>query len=793
MHATRQLAGARYLAGLGIATVLPDLDFETYSEAGYLYDSETGKWRGLANGPSGKGLACVGMAAYAMHASTEVLSLSYDLKDGRGPRRWHPAMDPPQDLFAHLGQGGLVEAWNAGFEWWIWTCVCIRKYGWPPLSYLQTRCAMAKAAAHCMPRALGLFGQVAHLAIQKDKAGYDLLKKFSVPQNPTKGDPRLRHYLAEHPTHAERLYAYNDTDIASEAEASSLCPDLTGEELDFWLVDQLINRRGVSVDQASLSACVSLVEQCVAKYNDELRTLTGGLVERASMTARLKDWLGTRGVMMGTGKGSGDEEAFARVIAGVRARSEVDADSAARLAPAIRAMELRQLIGSNSVKKVFAMTNSLAPTGRLHDLSNYHGARTGRPTGGGPQPLNLPKTGPAVYCCKACAQCFGQHTQTCPWCGQVVSPGTAIPEWWEAVDDALATIATRDLTTVEHYFGDALLTVSGCLRGLFVAAEGHDFICSDFSSIEGVVTAALAGEDWRVEMFETHGKAYELSVSKITGIPFAEIMASAGYDDVTRPQWWLTKDRKGKHHPLRQTVGKVAELASGFGGWIEAWKRFGAGEFLTDPEIKQAILKWREASPAIIEFWGGQIREPFGRAIPELFGLEGMFVKACLAPGINHPVRRRDGSHSGLAYRKEGDAVYCILPSGRAITYHSPRLAPNDPGDWRGRWRLTYEGYDSQKGQWVTIPTYAGKLCENVVQATARDIQRYAILNLERAGYHVVLHVYDEDVAEVPHGWGSVEELERIMCAMPDWAQYKGRPWPIKAAGGWRGRRYRKA
>jgi len=791
MHPSQQIAGTRYPAGLGFATVLPDCDFETYSEAGYVF--EGGRWHGLASGPKGKGLSCVGMATYAMHPSTEVLSFSYDLKDGRGRFHWRPGLPLPQPLFDHVARGGLVEAWNSGFEWWIWNTVCTKRYGWPPVSYLQMRCAMAKAAAHCMPRALGLFGDVAGLQVQKDKAGHDLLKKFSVPQNPTKADQRLRHRPEEHPELAQQLYNYNDTDIVSEAEASSRCPDLTGEELDFWLFDQLNNRRGVAVDRAALADCVAIVEQCVAKYNEELRTLTGGVVERASMTDRLKGWLAAHGVLMGTGRGSGDEEAFTSKLKEVHEWIKVHPHTAAQYAPAIRAMELRQLIGSNSVKKVFAMTNSLAPTGRLHDLSNYHGARTGRPTGDGPQPLNLPKTGPKVYKCKTCAQCFGQHTPVCPWCGQLIAPDTEQPEWWEAVDNALAVIATRDLATVQRYFGDALLTVSGCLRGLFVAADGYDLVCSDFSSIEGVVTAALAGEDWRVEMFETHGKAYELSVSKITGIPFAEIMASAGYDDVTRPQWWLKKDRKGKHHPMRQTIGKVAELASGFGGWIDAWKRFGADEFMADHEIKSAILKWRDASPAIVEFWGGQLRDPFRQKIPELFGLEGMFVKACLEPGVGHPVRRMDGTHSGVTYRKEGDVMYCILPSGRAITYHSPRLIPNEAGDWRGAYSLTYEGYDSQKGQWVTIPTYAGKLCENVVQAAARDIQRFAILNLERAGYHVVLHVYDEDVAEVPQGWGSVEELEAIMCRLPAWATYKGRPWPIKAAGGWRGRRYRKA
>lgn len=793
LHASQYPAGSIYQAGLGVATVLPDMDYETYSEAGYVFDASTGRWKGLGRGPKGKGLFCVGMAVYAQHPSTEVLSFAYDLKDGRGRRHWRPGMPNPQELFDHVARGGLLEAWNAGFEWWIWNCVCVRLYGWPPLSYLQTRCAMAKAAAHCMPRGLGQFGMVNSLQVQKDAGGTALLNKFSVPRTPTKPDPRMRHHPRDFPEDAQRLYNYNDTDIVSEAEASSLCPDLTGEELDFWLADQLINRRGVAVDEVALANCVAIVRQAVALYNAELNTLTGGAVERASQTERLKGWLAAHGVLMGTGKGSGDEEAFDAKLKEVRTWVKANPGTAAQLAPAIRAIELRQLIGSNSVKKVFAMTNNLAPSGRLHDLSIYHGARTGRPTGEGPQPLNLPKTGPKVYKCATCENCFGTHRLVCPWCQTVRGPTCEQPEWWEAVDSALAVIATRDLTTVQDYFGDALLTVAGCLRGLFVAAEGHDFVCSDFSSIEGVVTAVLAGEDWRVEMFETHGKAYELSVSKITGIPFGEIMASAGYDDVTSPGWWNHRARKGKHHPMRQTIGKVAELASGFGGWIDAWKRFGADEFMTDPEIKQAIIKWREASPAIVEFWGGQVRDPFRTKVPELFGLEGMFIKAVLNPGVECPVMRLDGSFSGVTYVMRGDAVYCILPSGRPITYHRPRLNGLPAGDWRGQWSITYEGYDSQAGRWVTIPTYSGKLCENVVQAAARDIQRFAILNLERSGYHVVLHVYDEDVAEVRKGWGSVEEMERTMCHLPGWAVYKGRPWPIKAAGGWRGRRYRKA
>ena len=798
-HPSLLPAGTVIPAGLGFSTVLPDMDFETRSEAGLFFDAAKRRWHGpVGLTKTKRGLKAVGAAVYAQHHTTAVLSFAYDLKNGRGRQRWRPGLPLPYDLFEHIARGGLVEAWNSAFEWWIWNCVCTRLYGWPSLSYLQMRCAMAKAAAHCFPRQLELAGQVMGLEVQKAaEIGKAMLDKFSIPRNPTKADPRLWHTPEEFPEDAEKLYYYNEVDIVSEAEASSRCPDLTGEELDFWLADQLINRRGVAVDSKAVADCVAIVDQCITQYNAELRQLTGGAVEQASQIERLKGWLAGHGVLMGSGRGSGDEEAFEEKLKEVRKWCKSHPAEASNLAPAIRAIELRLLVGSSSVKKVHAMTHMVGSTGRLHDLYNYHGARTGRPTGGDTQPTNLPKGGPKVYECAACGHHFGAHTVVCPWCTTLRRMDQKTCEWWEAVDDALAVIATRSLSTVQHYFGDAMHTVAGCLRGLFVAADGHDLVSSDFSSIEGVVTAVLAGEQWRVDMFATHGKAYELSVSKITGIPFAEIMAHAGYDDVESPEWWTRRARKGEHHPLRQTLGKVAELASGFGGWISAWERFDADEFMTTPEIKEAILAWRRASPAIVEFWGGQVRDPFGWATNELFGLEGMAVKAVLNPGEECPVMRLDGTWSGITYVMRGDALYCILPSGRPITYHRPRLHPNEVGSWRGAWSLTYEGFNSDgtKGAtgWATINTYGGKLCENVVQATARDIQRYAILNLERAGYHIVLHIYDEDVAEVPHGWGSIEGLEAIMAQMPPWATYKGQPWPIKAAGGWRGRRYRKA
>jgi DNA polymerase len=164
-----------------------------------------------------------------------------------------------------------------------------------------------------------------------------------------------------------------------------------------------------------------------------------------------------------------------------------------------------------------------------------------------------------------------------------------------------------------------------------------------------------------------------------------------------------------------------------------------------------------------------------------------MALAAIDSPGQWFDVCRLNGSHSGVSFLREGNILYCRLPSGRLLHYHSIEKTPGPRG-----WEMSYEGWNTNPTNgpygWIRMSTWGGRLVENIVQATCRDILRRAILRLEAAGYPVVLHVYDEIVSEVLESFGSIEEFEQIVTAPIEWCA----DWPLRAPGGYRAKRYRK-
>jgi len=493
-----------------------------------------------------------------------------------------------------------------------------------------------------------------------------------------------------------------------------------------------------------------------ARFTLELATITEGAVGSVSEVAKFGQWLTAQGVYL--------PDLTSETVDAALERSDLPAE-------AHRALEIRALLGAANVKKLRTLKHQLSRDGRLRNQYMYCGAdRTGRWSAGGVQLQNITAKGPKIAKCDACEGLFSDRAAElpCPRCGAAGHFWRSAGAWSvEAVKQAKQDIQTRDLDRLIAVWGDPISVLCGCLRGLFIPRPGYKFICVDYSSIEAVVTACLAGCQWRIDVFNGHGNIYAASASQATGIPLEEILAY--------------KKQHGVHHPARNGIGKVRELAGGFGGWINAWKNFGAEKYFENDEaIKRDVLKWRAESPEIVEMWGGQYRQVGPRlsdAVWELYGLEGMAIAACLNPGRVFDCR-------AISFWVENDILYCRLPSGRCLHYHRPRLEPSTDFLKRPSWRITFECYNTNatKGPmgWHRFDTYAGRLFENIVQATARDVQALAMVRAEQAGYPVVMHTHDELTTEVPdRPEYSVAGLSEVMTQRPEWA----RDWPIKAAG----------
>lgn len=883
------------------------MDFETYSEAGFTWDASAGKW--LKVGPKG-GIADVGAWAYSRHPSTECLWLSYDMRDGKGVRDWMPWMPAPVELFDYVAQGGLIEAHNSFFEYCIWNNVFSRQMGAPPMPVDQLRDSAAACAAHGLPRSLEDAGRVMGCAQQKDTKAAAQVKKLWMPRKPTKADPSKRLTLEEQTELHLVNGAYCADDVRAEIALSDAVPHLSPYELEVWKLDQRINARGVGIDRARVTDAIEVIEQLKRKYVPMQKVLTDGQVKSPNSYAALRKWINSKGVDIPDTQADTiteylEHEGLPQVVREV--------------------LEIQQLVGGAAIKKIYAMDRFVDETDcRVRGVFSYCGAAsTGRWSSRGVQLHNAPNSGPDAWGCAGCGEHYGAHLAACPFCAQDVvkcikcgSPVSRagagccgvkpqVSEWGaEAAESSIRLISKRDSTLLEQVWGNALSAITACIRGFIVARDGHDLLCADYSAIEARVIAELAGEEWRLEVFRTHGKIYEMSAGKMLGL--------------TLDDFKTYKDEHGSHHPARKK-GKVAELACfapdtlvltaagwkqiahvlpgervydgeqfvptagvvsrgvryvvrahgvrvtrnhmvcrgnswesfgevstalelprdypsalacwpaprlrypegpaeievfdllecgpnnrfvvltdkgpllahncGYQGGVGAMVKFGADKFMTRKEMKDTVTRWREASPNIVKLW---------------YALEDATKNAVRNRG-------QEFTYRYITYQMRGNVLYCKLPSGRSLAYHCPRLTPvyvtweesgrlDDDGmpervrceypypvdGGRLDYKLSYMADD--KGQWRSCSLYGGLAVENATQAVARDLLADALLRLDQKGYPIIMHVHDEIIAEVPHGFGSIEEFEAIMEQTPHWAA----SWPIKADGGWRGLRYRK-
>lgn len=603
----------------------------------------------------------------------------------------------PEDVVDALYSPKVIKhAYNAAFE-----IECLSRHFGRQLPVYQWRCTMLHGLYVGYPGSLDATGRA--LGLEEDKrkmaAGKALIRYFCTPCKPTKANGGRTRNLPHHdPGRWDLFKQYNAQDVVTEMEierrlSSFPVPDTVQAQ---WKLDLEINRRGVAVDMDLVHGALELDATGRAELIEEARGITG--LDNPNSIAQLSGWL--------------QEQTGAEVPALTKEAVGDLLQDEGLPGDARRVLEIRQELGKTSNKKYRSIHNFTCSDGRARGLLRFYGAnRTGRWAGAGPQPQNLPRT---------------------------------------YIDGDLLPLA-RDLVTRQEaaglrlaYGGSVADTLSQLIRTAFCASPGALLVDADFSAIEARMIAWLAGEEWVLEVFRTHGKIYEAAASQMFGVPFEAI-------------------RKGRPEYAYRQKGKVATLALGYQGGTGALINMGALRMgIPEDDLPDIVDRWRQANRKIVEFWWAM------DAASKHTVQTGQPVEL---PGGKVAFAREIDLGNGL------DFLTVRLPSGRKLYYAKPHMGQ----DRFGRPSICYMGLNQTTKKWGTLETYGGKLAENITQAVARDCLAEAITRLEGAGYRVVFHIHDEVVIDRPGATeADLDRVTEIMSVVPDWAA--GLPL---AADGW--------
>jgi DNA polymerase len=622
---------------------------------------------------SEKNIRKCGVHAYIEHESFEILLFSYAV--GLGQIRCIDLASGEKIPFtvqkALYDPAVKKHAHNAAFE-----RLCLSKYFQEEIPIEQWNCSMIKVAYCGLPLGLAASNKALDVEHKKLSQGTLLIKYFSEPCKPTKvNGMRMRNLPIHDQARWKKYKEYNIQDVEAERDNVLACGEIEIPQIekDLYILDQKINDIGIKCD-INLATNAANIDR---EYKNALKEKAESILNiNPNSLSQIKDRLGDDTISL--------------------LKKDVERMIAETSDPEIKfLLESRLILSRNSTKKYIAMIEGACQDNRLRGLFQFYGANsTGRWAGRQVQMQNLPQN----------------H----------------LPD----IEVARRLIADNNPIGVEILYGDVIDTLSQLVRTAFIPEDQNIFMIADFSAIEARVTAWLAEEQWRMDVFNTHGKIYEASASKMFSVPIEEIT---------------------KNSDLRKK-GKVAELALGFGGGEAALERMGAGELgLKKQERLEIVKTWRSTSPNIVEMW-----EAFEDcAIRAVLFKEKVICKF---------------RNIEFSYEVSGNNWWLRikLPSGRSLMKYKPIIKNGKFGKTHA---LSYFSIDNTSTMCET-DTYGGMLCENIVQGTARDILAYAMIRVDKAGYPIVLHVHDELVCEIPKESAefSRKQILEIMGQPVSWA-----------------------
>ena len=535
------------------------------------------------------------------------------------------------------------------------------------LSPTSWKCTMIWSATLGLPMSLEGVGSVLGLDKQKLSEGKSLIKYFCLPCNPTKvNGGRTRNQYFHNEEKWSQFKEYNKRDVEVEmAIQERLSKFKVSEDIwDEFYLDQEINDRGIAVDPVLVESAIKLDSDVKENLMKKLSDITG--LENPNSVLQMRQWLSKNGLEM---ESLGKKEVARELKTASKELAEV--------------LLLRQQLSKSSVKKYTAMKNAACIDNRERGMFRFYGAnRTGRFAGRLVQLQNLPQN----------------H----------------LPDLAEARE----LVIGRNKDALELLYEDIPDTLSQLIRTAFVPQNNNKFIVADFSAIEARVLAWLAGEKWRMKVFEEGKDIYCSSASQMFGV---------------------TVEKHGVNSHLRQK-GKISELALGYGGSVGALKAMGALEMgLEEDELQPLVDAWRSSNPKVTSLWWDVDRA----------------VKTCVKERINTETH-------GINFSYKSGFLFIELPSGRKLAYVKPRMGENKFGGES----VTYEGVGTTK-KWERLESYGPKFVENIIQGIARDILVYAMKTLRNC--EIVAHVHDEIIIEADKRM-SLDVVCEQMGRTPPWA-----------------------
>lgn len=573
-------------------------------------------------------------------------------------------------------------AYNAAFE-----INCINKFWHSPI--IQWECTMIKGLYCGYPAGLAAIGNAMGLSEDKKKmaVGKALIRKFCVPCKPTKSNGgRTRNMYYHEPEQWTLFKEYCKRDVETEYEIKKRLShiDFPKDEQALWILDQKMNGLGIMLDMDLVNGALAVSEQITDELTNEAIEISG--LSNPNSVSQLKEFLEKE-----TG-----EEITSLNKADVPALIEkVDSEKVIRL------LKIRQELSKTSTKKYVTMDNAVCDDGRVRGLLQFYGAnRTGR------------------------------------WAGRLVQVQNLPRNYIDTLDLARELVKKKDTEALKVIYGNVPDTISQLIRTAFIAKPGCNFVVADFSAIEARVISWLAGENWRLEVFKTHGKIYEASASQMFNVPIEKI-------------------KKGNPEYALRQKGKVAELALGYQGSSGALIQMGALKMgLAEDELPEIVKRWRKANSRIVDLWA----------------MVEQAVMLTLRTGGPQVLPK------GILVSKVGEDLSIKLPSGRELFYLKAKIVPNGFKE-----QITYMGVNQTTKKWEQTPTYGGKLTENIVQAVARDCLANSLFNLVNFGFKPLMHIHDEVICESPENDPnySLENAIKLMCKKPKWAE----DLPLNAAG----------